>query len=255
VAQYGTVTVVVRNNHHIGCLASYLPRATNRGFMVFVATSDPSQQTVAPWGGETPVMTPNPVAVGIPTSGDPILVDVSASITTNNMVARVAREGGRLPGQWVLDETGAPTDDPGPALGGGGGSILLAGGADHGQKGYGWALIVEALTQALPGFGRADLPGGWGSGTFVQVIDPAAFAGEDAYTRQTDKLVELCHASAPRPGFERVRMPGEKALRLRREALKEGVPLAATTANELATLAGQLGVSSPPELLVALQSV
>jgi LDH2 family malate/lactate/ureidoglycolate dehydrogenase len=91
--QYGTVTVAVRNNHHIGCLAAYLPRATDRGCMVVVSTSDPSQRTVAPWGGMTPVMTPNPIAVGIPTSGDPILVDASASITTNNMVARLAREG------------------------------------------------------------------------------------------------------------------------------------------------------------------
>jgi LDH2 family malate/lactate/ureidoglycolate dehydrogenase len=252
---FGTVTVVVRNNHHIGCLAAYLPRATDHGYMIFIATSDPSQRTVAPWGGRTPVMTPNPIAVGIPTTGDPILVDVSASVTTNNMVARVVREGGRLPGQWVLDESGVPTDDPAPALGGGGGSIMLAGGADHGQKGYGWALMVEALTQALPGFGRADSPSGWGSGTFVQVIDPEAFAGKESFTRQTDKLVELCRASDPRPGFGEVRMPGEKAQRLKREALSDGVAIDSAIALELGVVATRLGVSLPSELLVAQQSV
>jgi LDH2 family malate/lactate/ureidoglycolate dehydrogenase len=246
--QYGTVTVAVRNNHHIGCLAAYLPRGTDRGCMVVVSTSDPSQRTVAPWGGMTPVMTPNPVAVGIPTSGDPILVDASASITTNNMVARLAREGGRLPGQWVLDPSGMPTDDPAPALGGGGGSIMLAGGADHGQKGYGWALIVEALTQALPGFGRADSPAGWGSGTFVQVLDPDAFAGREAFTRQTDVLAEACRASEPRPGFERVRLPGENALALRRAALARGVELYAGLGDELRASAERLGVPVPAGL-------
>jgi LDH2 family malate/lactate/ureidoglycolate dehydrogenase len=246
--QYGTVTVAVRNNHHIGCLAGYLPRATDRGCMVVVSTSDPSQRTVAPWGGMTPVMTPNPIAVGIPTSGDPILVDASASITTNNMVTRLAREGGRLPGQWVLDPSGVPTDDPAPALGGGGGSIMLAGGADHGQKGYGWALIVEALTQALPGFGRADSPTGWGSGTFVQVLDPDAFAGREAFTRQTDVLAEACRASEPRPGFDRVRLPGENALALRRAALARGLELYAGLGDELRASAERLGVPVPEGL-------
>lgn len=246
--QYGTVTVVIRNNHHIGCLATFLPRATQHGCMAIVSTSDPSQRTVAPWGGMTPVLTPNPVAVGIPTSAEPILIDASASITTNNMVARIAREGGRLPGEWVLDPSGEPTSDPAPALGAGGGSIMLAGGADHGQKGYGWALIVEALTQALPGFGRADAPTGWGSGTFVQVLDPDAFAGREAFTRQTDVLAEACRASIPRPGFERVRLPGEHALALRREALARGVELYPGLGADLRACAERLGVLVPEGL-------
>jgi LDH2 family malate/lactate/ureidoglycolate dehydrogenase len=241
-ATYGTATVVVRNNHHIGCLAAFLPRATARGCLAIVSTSDPSQRTVAPWGGTTPVLTPNPIAVGIPTSGDPILVDVSAAITTNNMVARLAREGERLPGEWVLDREGRPTDDPAPALAGGGGSIMLTGGIDHGQKGYGWALIVEALTQALPGFGRADAPTGWGSGTFVQVVDPDAFAGRAEFVRQTDALAAACRASAPRPGVDRVRLPGERALQLRREALRDGVRLHPGIESELDEWAARLGV-------------
>ena len=254
VREFGTFTIVIRNNHHIGCLAAYLERATDQGYMILIASSDPSQRTVAPWGGRTPVMTPNPLAVGIPTTGDPILIDASASITTNNMVARVARTGGRLPGKWVIDEGGVPTDDPTPALSGGQGSIMLAGGTDHGQKGYGWALTVEALTQGLPGFGRADSPGGWGSGTFVQLIDPEAFAGKENFTRQTDALVELCHASDARVGFGEVRMPGEKALQLKREALSgEGVYLDSEVAHELRVAANRLGVQVPSELAVTDQ--
>lgn len=247
---YGTTTVVVRNNHHIGCLAVFLPRATQRGSLVVVSTSDPSQRTVAPWGGMTPVFTPNPVAVGIPTSGDPILVDVSASITTNNMVARIAREGGRLPGAWVLGPDGDPTDDPARALAHGGGSILLAGGVDHGQKGYAWALVVEALTQGLPGFGRADAPTGWGSGTFVQVYDPDAFAGRDAFVRQMDELVAACRASAVRPGFDEVRLPGDAAQTRRRAAHENGVALHAGIGAELRVWADRLEVPVPDDLPV-----
>ena len=112
VASHGTVTVTIGNSHHLGCLAAYLPRAVEKGYLILVSSSDPSQKTVAPFGGRDPVFTPNPIAVGIPTGGDPILLDTSASITTNNMGARMAREGRRFPGQWALDVDGRPTDDP-----------------------------------------------------------------------------------------------------------------------------------------------
>lgn len=53
-----------------------------RNKMVMILSSDPSDAHVAPFGGLKPVMTPNPIAVGIPTGGDPVMVDVSTSITT-----------------------------------------------------------------------------------------------------------------------------------------------------------------------------
>lgn len=75
---YGTVTVAIGNSHHIGALAAYLPRATEKGFMVLLGSSSPSGASVAPFGGTKGVVTPNPLGVGIPTSGDPILIDISA---------------------------------------------------------------------------------------------------------------------------------------------------------------------------------
>ena len=43
------------------------------------------------------MFTPDPIAVGIPTDGDPILFDMSASITTNGLSDRLRRDGKRLP--------------------------------------------------------------------------------------------------------------------------------------------------------------
>jgi len=221
VGTYGTVTVAIGNSHHIGCLAAYLLRASEEGCLAIVASSDPSQRTVAPSGGKQPVFTPNPIAIGIPTDGDPVLIDTSASITTNNMGARLVREGRRFPGLWALDAEGNPTDDPTVLTAGG--SILPAGGLDHGHKGYAWALLVEALTQGLAGFGRADLPKGWGASVYLQILDPGAFGGRDAFSRQTGWLVETCRNTAPRPGVDRVRVPGEHAFENKRHALTQGV--------------------------------
>src|SRR5262245_11081812 len=174
-ATHGLATVIIRRSHHIGCLAVFLQRATDRGLMVIVASSDPAVATVAPYGGRKAVLTPDPIAIGIPTDGDPILIDISASITTNAMSDRLRREGKRFAGPWVLDAAGRATDDPAVLFANPPGTILPTGGTDHGHKGYALALLIEALTQALGGFGRADKPTGWGASVFVQVIDPSAF--------------------------------------------------------------------------------
>lgn len=243
---FGTVTIAIGNSHHLGCLAAYLPRAAERGYLIIVSSSDPSQKTVAPFGGRQAVFTPNPVAVGIPTDGDPILLDTSASITTNNMGARMVRERRRFPGEWVMDADGRPTDDP--AVLTAGGTILPAGGLDHGHKGYSWALLVEALTEGLSGFGRADEPKGWGACGFVQVIDPAAFGGRQAFVRQTAWLVRACRSSAPRPGVERVRVPGEHALARTRAALADGVVMYPGIIDALRPFAERFGVPAPQAL-------
>jgi LDH2 family malate/lactate/ureidoglycolate dehydrogenase len=245
---YGTATVVIRRSHHIGCLAAFLQRATDRGLMVIVASSDPAVATVAPFGGRKAVFTPNPFAVGIPTDGDPILIDISASITTNGMAGRLRREGKRFPGPWALDATGQPTDDPSALFTDPPGTLLPLGGTDHGHKGYGLALMVEALTQGLGGFGRAESPASWGASVFVQVFDPEAFGGAASFRHETTWLASACRSAPPVPGGDAVRLPGERGLARKRHALVEGVALYPGILEALAPFAEKFGVPQPRAL-------
>jgi len=244
-AIHGTATVVIRRGHHIGCLAAFLERATGRGMMVIIASSDPSVASVAPFGGRRAVFTPDPFAVGIPTDGDPILIDMSASITTNGMSDRLRREGKRFPGEWALDADGRPTDDPAGLFANPPGTLLPTGGANHGHKGYGLALMIEALTQGLGGFGRADAPTGWGASVFVQAIDPAAFGGADAFRRQTGWTAAACRASPPVSGVDGVRLPGQRGLERKRRAMAEGVQLYPGVMAALEPWAAKFGVTPP----------
>jgi LDH2 family malate/lactate/ureidoglycolate dehydrogenase len=221
----GLGAVAIRNSHHIACLAAYLERATSRGYMVLIASSDPSEATVAPFGGRRAVFTPDPIAVGIPTEGDPILIDISSSITTNGLTNRLRREGKRFPGLWAQDAEGHATDDPNVLFTDPPGTLLPTGGQDHGQKGYSLALTVEALTQGLSGFGRAEPPMHWGAGVFVQVFDPEAFAGLPHFRHEMSWIAEACRKTPPIPGVSAVRLPGERGLANKREALANGVPL------------------------------
>lgn len=244
--QYGTATLAIGDSHHIGALAAYLYEPAEAGFLVSIASSSPSGAQVAPFGGLDGVFTPDPVAYGIPAPGEPILIDISASITTVNMAQRMVREGRSYEHAWVMTRDGEPSTDPGVVTQGG--TLLPTGGLDHGQKGYGMALLVEALTQGLAGYGRADAPKGTNAAVTITVHDPEAFGGRDAFLRQSGWLVEACRASRPRDPERPVRLPGQAALARRRRALEHGVELHPSIPPGLGLAAERLGLTVPAAL-------
>jgi L-lactate dehydrogenase len=240
---FGLGAVCLRRSHHIACLAAFLEAPARDGLALVILSSDPSDAHVAPFGGVTPVMTPNPIAVGIPAAPDPILIDVSTSITTAAMCARMRNAGTLLPGKWLLDGMGTVTDDARVMKQGG--SILPIGGPDHGHKGYGLSLMVEALTQGLGGFGRADRPTEWGASVLVLAFAPEAFGGREEFLRQTGWLAEACVSSAVPEGKPPVRLPGHAALKRKAEAEREGLPLDAARLAELDALAKRFLLTAP----------
>ncbi len=243
----GTGSVVIRRSHHIACLAAYLLHATAQGMVGIVQSSDPHQATVVPHGGMTPVLTPNPIAIGIPTSADPILVDISTSITSMGFTRQRHGAGKKFPGAWAIDAEGRATDDPGVVLAQPRGALLPLGGLDAGYKGFGLALMVEALTAGLAGFGRADPSEGRGATVFVQAIDPTAFGSLGDFQRQMDSVVAASHASKPRPDTDRVRLPGEAGLHRLREQRKHGVALYPSILPALLPWSLKLDVAAPSE--------
>ncbi len=79
----------------------------------------------------------------------------------------------------------------------------------------------------------------------MQVIDPEAFGGLAAFKRQMDNLADAARKSKPRPGVDRVRLPGERGLQLFREQTAKGVALYPTIMPALALWAAKLGVAVP----------
>jgi LDH2 family malate/lactate/ureidoglycolate dehydrogenase len=244
-ATQGTCTVVIRRSHHIACLAAYHQRATDQGLMMILTCSDFNSGSVAPFGGLDPVFTPNPISAGIPTSGTPVVMDISCSSTTNGLTNRLHAEGKKLPANWVMDGYGQASNDPAVLFKEPKGTILPLGGLDSGHKGYGMTWLVEALTGGLAGLGRADPKEGWGATVFLQIIDPAAFSGLAAFKRQTDKVAELCHASRPAQTGVPVRTPGERGFDLAQSQKQSGVALYESIMPALTPWASKLGVAVP----------
>jgi LDH2 family malate/lactate/ureidoglycolate dehydrogenase len=245
VGEHGIAAVAIRESHHIACLAAYLERATASGCMILLTCSDPSEASVAPFGGLEALFTPDPIAIGIPTAEGPILIDMSASITTNGMTARLRSEGRRFPGPWGMTAAGEASDDPDVLTTEPPGTLLPTGGKDHGHKGYNLALAIEALSQGLSGHGRADPLTDWGASVYVQLIDPAAFGGAGNFLRQTGFIAAACRHNPPAPGVQAVRLPGELGLARKRQALEQGVRLYPGIMAGLRPWAEQLGVAPP----------
>jgi L-lactate dehydrogenase len=216
--------------------------------MLVIGCSDPAVASVAPFGGTRRLFTPDPLAAGWPSPEGPVMIDVSMSITTNGMTNRLRAEGRRFEHPWLIDAEGRLTADPNAFFADPPGSLLPLGGLEAGHKGFGLALLIEALTSALGGYGRADGPTGWGAAVFVMALSPARFAGLPAFERETGWMTDAVHANPPPPGGNPPRMPGERANRLRAEQLAGGVLLHPSIPPVLAARAAAAGIAPPVPL-------
>ena len=149
-------------------------------------------------------------------------------------------------GMWLLDGAGVATDDPSALAPGASprGTIMPLGGAEHGHKGFGFGLMVEALALALSGYGRSEpSKRAGGQGVFVQVLNPAFFAGAAAFEGEVAALTSKIRAARPIPGRPAPRLPGTRARAMRTEQQREGLRIEGRTFIQIGHMAAQLGIS------------
>ena len=238
--KHGVSTVLIGNSHHNGALAAYMLPFVNQGFIVLIKSSVPSSATVAPYGGTEPLLTPDPMAIAFPTNGDPVIIDISASITTNNMIGEKIVNNEKFDFDCLLTSDGVPTNDP-LEVREKGGTVLPIGGMEYGHKGFGLALGIEALSQGLSGFGRFDEPKNMNLSTMVQVIDPEFFSGLDTFKKQMSYTINKAKSNKPVPG-KKIYIPGERSIKRRELALERGINLSNSTSNSLKTLSAKYNV-------------
>lgn len=221
--QSGIGIVSARNSAHIGRLGEYVERIARAGMIGFMCCNlQGSGQRVAPFGGAEGRLGTNPVAWGIPSSDQPMIMDMSTSVSAEGKIRVKMRRGEELPPGWLLDSSGRPTTNPADLYGPPFGAILTTGG----HKGYGLSLMVESLAGALSKGGVAhdssDIDSVENAFTII-AIDIAWFQPLEAFTDDTDKLFAHMRATRPvQPGGE-VLIPGEPEQRMRVHRLAHGI--------------------------------
>lgn len=238
-AAHGLAMIGVRLSHHFGMAATYVERVAEQGYIGWLMTT--SLPVLPPAGGKEPRVGNNPLACGIPTRPPhtPIVLDMALSQVAYGKVRLAAAEGRPIPLGWAYDERGQPTTDSDAALRAG----LLA--PVGGYKGYGLAVMTEALAGILPGaqFGLAsDSHGerGGSVGHTLIVIDPTCFVEREQFYDDIEQLTAELKQTPLAEGVERIYLPGEIERNLMQERRANGIPLSDELLAQLQALAAQL---------------
>ena len=77
---------------------------------------------------------------------------------------------------------------------------------------------------------------------YIQVIDPKAFAGLDAFKNEMSFLYNECINNPPIDKNKKVRMPGQNALLSRKKSIENGIYLSKETLKSLEEISKKLNV-------------
>ncbi len=188
-----------------GAIGYYANHIAQEGFIGFVFSG--SGEYVAMHGAYQPLFGTNPMAIGVPTGGIPIVFDMATSAVALFGLVEAKTAGRSIPPDVAYDANGQPTTDPSAALAG---AIRTFGG----YKGAALSMIFEILTHELVETrhlidGHKD---DWGNLVFV--IDPELLTDSDSFKERVAALIERVKASKKLPGVEEILIPGERGNRI-----------------------------------------
>ena len=158
-----------RSNSPTGAIGYFARALADEGMIGFVCSG--SMELMAMHGSYEPFFGTNPLAIGIPTAGKPIVFDMATAAIAWYGIHLANAEGELIPEGVAYDSEGRITTDPAAALAG---AIKAFGG----YKGAALALIVEVLTRPLVGAIRDEAGKKLDWGNLVFAIDPELLADD-----------------------------------------------------------------------------
>ncbi|MDE2818874.1 MAG: Ldh family oxidoreductase [Chloroflexota bacterium] len=191
-----------RTNSPTGAIGYYARRIADAGLLGFVFSGSP--ELMAPYGSYEAFLGTNPLALGIPTAGKPIVLDMATAAIAWYGIHLANAQGESIPKGVAYDKEGQFTTDPAQALAG---AIKAFGGF----KGAALALIVEILTRPLVGATRNDDGSKSDWGNLIFAIDPELLAEDlDSFQSGVSELISRVKALKRLPGVDEIPVPGER---------------------------------------------
>ncbi|MBV9549652.1 MAG: Ldh family oxidoreductase [Alphaproteobacteria bacterium] len=216
----GIAIAAIRNAGHLGAIAYYADYVARQGLTVIALTI--SEALVHPFGGRKAMIGTNPIAIGVPATPEPLVLDMATSLVSMGKIHDYANRGAPLPADWALDAEGNPTTDAAAAKEG---AITPFGGAKGYALGLAFEVLVASLAQSAIGTdvkGTLDSEHPSNKGDLFIVIAPPH--AEAAKALVTDYLAAI-RSSPPADPARPVLIPGDRAHAARDKSKAEGVTL------------------------------
>jgi ureidoglycolate dehydrogenase (NAD+) len=239
---HGIGWITVRQVTHTGAMGYYVRQAAKAGMIGIASCS--SRPLMAYHGTKDAALGTSPLAIGVPRAGaEPLVLDMASAAISIGAMAQARQAGKPLPDGVAVDENGHVTTDPRAAVT----PLPLAG-----AKGSGLGLMIECLTSLLGGlpllasaFENPAERTDYVQNALAAAIDPAAFPGADRFPKEVDRLARDLAAQPRADGFDEILMPGERGDREMARAARDGIELTPVLWQQLADVAGKLGVAMP----------
>ena len=235
----GSGTVVVHNSSHFGMAGFYVRRMVAEGYVGIVMTA--TDALLIPYGARQPFFGTNPLAIGFPTDGIPVVVDMATTSIPYGKVALARTEGRPIPPDWGFDAHGHPTTDP----------LQLAGlHPIAGPKGSGLAMMIDIFCSILTGmawgphinamYREMDQPRKLGH--FVMALDLARLMDPALFKQRLADMLREFGQLEPAEGHARVYYPGQLEGERSQERAAQGIPIDPGLWQELGALGQRLRV-------------
>ena len=236
--------------HGFGVGGYYAMMAAREGMIGMVFTN--TEAICVPTFGKKAMLGTNPIAFCMPAEPIPLMYDVATSVVPRGKLEVYAKQEKPMPIGWGVDENGQDTDDAKRVIDNiknkAGGGILPLGGsspANGSHKGYGLALIVEALSSVIAGGHASAHVASNGVGDTSQsffAIDLSLFGDKEEQIARLSTLLQELRDSPKAEGKKAIYTPGEMEVYSREDKLKNGIPANDATVGELRSIAEHFGM-------------
>ena len=236
--------VAVHRSSHIGRLGAFPPLAAAED-CIGVLMLNGGGRFAAPFGGTARRLPPNPIAISVPTlNGPAMMLDITTSMVAGGKVLVQQSRNQPVPEGWLVDIHGNTVTDPTPFITGEAAMLPLGGALGH--KGYGLAMMIDAIAGGLSWAGcSSDAPTRGGSGYLALAIKIESFIDVDEYKKEVQRLIDWVKSSPTMPGVEQIYLPGEIEEVSRRKKEVTGIDVPDSIWNDIVKVAGELKVALP----------
>lgn len=240
----GVAAVTIRYQGHMGRLGAYAEMAAAEGMITLItADSGRGPKAVVPFGGSKARLGTNPLCFGVPTGGDPLVLDMATSAVAGGKVLLARNLGEQLGAGWLVDADGNPTTDPNDYFAGG---ALMPMGGDQAHKGFGLSVMVEVLCGLLTGLGFGVAKDArHNDGNFIAVFDVRRFRDLKTFTDDVDEFIAFLKDTPLAPGFDEIFVPGEIEARTAVARRESGLSIDEPTWEKLVAMAPEAAALVP----------